>query len=178
MIKLKKFQLAIKDIIPSILINTYYNVKYKCLISRRADIQFTNKIIIGKNTKISSFVKIKVKNGFIKIGKNCSINSFSFLDADEGGLKIGDNVLISPGVGIHGSSYIHNDKTKPIIDQGIVSKGIRIGNDVWIGSNSTILDGVTIGRGSIIGAGSVVTTDIPPFSVAFGIPSKVVKERT
>jgi len=65
----------------------------------------------------------------------------------------------------------------PIINQGIISKGIKIEDDVWIGSNSTVLDGVTIGRGSVIGAGSVVTQDIPPFSVALGVPAKLIKER-
>ncbi len=166
-----------RDLFPSYLVNTYLNLKYKCLISRKAEIQFTDKINIGKNTRISSFVKIKVNKGVIKIGQNCTINSFCFIDADEGGLEIGDNVLIGPRVGIHGSNYKYNDKNVPIINQGIISKGIKIEDDVWIGSNSTVLDGVTIGRGSVIGAGSVVTQDIPPFSVAFGVPAKVIKKR-
>jgi len=151
--------------------------KHKCLISRKAEIQFTDKITIGEKTRISSFVKIKVSSGLIKIGKNCTINSFCFIDAERGGLEIGDNVLIGPGVGIHGSNYKYSDKNRPIIEQGIESKGIKIEDDVWIGSNSTILDGVTIGKGSVIGAGSVVTRDIPPYSVAFGVPAKVVEER-
>ena len=152
-------------------------LKYKCKISRKAEIQLTDKIIIGKNTRISSFAKIKVNDGVLKIGKNCTINSFCFIYADKGGLEIGDNVLMGPGVGIFGSNYKCDDVNKPIIDQGIISRGIKIEDDVWIGSNSTILDGVTIGRGSIIGAGSVVTNDIPPFSSAFGVPAKVIKKR-
>lgn len=177
MVALKPNKMIIRDILPSFLINAYLNFKYKCLISRKAEIQFTDKITIGKNTKISSFVKIKVNKGFVKIGQDCAINSFCFIDADEGGVEIGDKVLIAPGVGIHGSNYKYSDEKTPIINQGITSEGIKIEDDVWIGSNSTILDGVVIGRGSVIGAGSVVTRDVPPFSVAYGVPAKVIKRR-
>ena len=55
--------------------------------------------------------------------------------------------------------------------------GIKIMNDVWIGTGVRILDGVTIGRGSVIGAGSVVTKSIPDYSVAVGAPAKVIKKR-
>ena len=50
-----------------------------------------------------------------------------------------------------------------------------IGNDVWIGSNSTILGGVRIGDGAVIGAGAVVTKDVPPYSIVAGNPARVVK---
>ena len=53
---------------------------------------------------------------------------------------------------------------------------IRIGNDVWLGANVTILPGVTIGDNVIVGAGAVVTKDIPDNSLALGVPARVVKE--
>ena len=74
-------------------------------------------------------------------------------------------------------NHIFTDKSKPIWQQGETAQGIKIGNDVWIGTNVKILDGVKIGDGSIIGAGSVVTKDIPPYSIAFGSPAKVKKQR-
>lgn len=52
-----------------------------------------------------------------------------------------------------------------------------IGNDVWIGANSTILRGVQVGDGSVIGANSVVTKDIPPFAIAVGNPARIMKYR-
>ncbi|MCX7595635.1 MAG: acyltransferase, partial [Fischerella sp.] len=62
-------------------------------------------------------------------------------------------------------------------EQGVTCKGIIIEDDCWLGHGVTVLDGVTIGKGSVIGAGAVVTKDIPPYSVAVGIPAKVVKSR-
>ena len=54
---------------------------------------------------------------------------------------------------------------------------VRIGNDVWIGLNAVVMDGVTIGDGAVIGAGAVVTKDIPPYAIAVGMPARVIKYR-
>ena len=166
-----------RNLVPSALTCVHLMIKYKCVISLKSEILLAKNIIIGKKTRISSFVKIKVTDGVLRIGENCTINSFCFIDAGKGGVEIGDNVLIGPLVGIHGSNYNYENKEKLIINQDIMSKGIRIGDDVWIGSHSTILDGVTIGKGAVIGAGAVVNGDIPPYSVAVGVPAKVTKER-
>lgn len=170
-------RLIIRQFLPTFLINIFMMLKYKCLISLNSEIQFADELYIGKNTKISSFVRIKLKKGRIKIGRNCTINSFCFIDTDEKDVIIGDDVLLGPFVGIHGSNYNYEDKFKRIVEQGTTSKGIRIEDDVWIGSHATILDGVTVGKGAVIGAGAVVTKDIPPYSVAIGMPAKVIKER-
>jgi len=64
------------------------------------------------------------------------------------------------------------------LSQDVTSPGpIVIGEDVWVGSNSSILAGVTIGRGSVIGGGAVVTKDIPPYSIAVGNPARVIRRR-
>lgn len=52
-----------------------------------------------------------------------------------------------------------------------------VGNDVWIGMNTTILNGVTIGNGAVIAAGSVVTKDVPPYSIVGGVPARIIKKR-
>lgn len=64
-----------------------------------------------------------------------------------------------------------------MISQPCVSKGIRIGNDVWIGANAVILDGVTISDGVVVGAGSVVTQNIEAYAVVVGNPALVKKLR-
>ena len=64
-----------------------------------------------------------------------------------------------------------------IKEQGSTSKGIIIEDNVWIAANVTILDGCKIGQGSIVAAGAVVNKDIPPKSIAGGVPARIIKER-
>lgn len=54
---------------------------------------------------------------------------------------------------------------------------IEIENDVWVGANTIILDGVKIGNGAIIAAGSVVTKDVPPYAIVGGVPAKIIRYR-
>ncbi len=93
-------------------------------------------------------------------------------------LIIGSNVQMAPGCAF--SPYDHNyeDLSKPIWAQGLRSKGpIIVEDDVWLGLDVKVLDGVTIGRGAIVGAGAVVTKDIPPYAIAVGVPARVVGYR-
>jgi acetyltransferase-like isoleucine patch superfamily enzyme len=64
------------------------------------------------------------------------------------------------------------------VDRDTFSKGpVRVGNDVWIGANATILSGVTIGDGAVVAAGSVVTKSVPPYAIVGGAPAKIIKYR-
>jgi len=67
--------------------------------------------------------------------------------------------------------------TIPIKDQGIVKSPVRIGPDVWLGAKVTVLRGVTVGRGCVVAANAVVNRDLPAFSVAVGVPARVVRDR-
>lgn len=84
---------------------------------------------------------------------------------------------IAPNVVIVGSNHVFSDPTKTIKSQGTSSKGIVVDDDVWIGANVTILDGVHVGKGSVVAAGAVVNKDVPPMTIVVGVPAKVVKER-
>ena len=95
----------------------------------------------------------------------------------QGGVKIGDGVYTGTQVQIAAVNHVYADPDKFIKDQGITAEGITIEDDVWLGSNVVVVDGVTIGKGCIVGAGAVVTKDLPPYSVAVGVPAKVVKDR-
>lgn len=91
---------------------------------------------------------------------------------------IGDNVTIGSNVLIidhsHGTS---DDIDTPVMNRHLHSKGpIKIGNNVWIGENVCIMENVSIGENSIIGANAVVTHNIPPRSIAVGVPAKVIKK--
>jgi maltose O-acetyltransferase len=108
-----------------------------------------------------------------KIGNNVFIN-FNFVLLDCCPVTIGDNVFIAPNVQIYTARHPLDvkERKKHIGSASPVS----IGNDVWIGGSCILLPGVTIGDGCTIGAGSIVTQSIPPNSLAFGSPCKVVKQ--
>jgi acetyltransferase-like isoleucine patch superfamily enzyme len=106
----------------------------------------------------------------VKFNSGCWVNGY-------GGLILDDDANVGPRTMIHTANHIISDPDRPIVDQGWVSRPVRIGRDVWIGMGCIILPGVTIGDGAIIGAGSVVAKDVAPFTVAAGSPAKFVKER-
>ena len=133
-------------------------------------------ITIGKHSEIHEYVFIHTYGGNIEIGEYCSFNPFCVLYG-HGGLKVGNFVRVAAQSVIIPSNHKFDDTTKPIYYQGEDKKGIIIGDDVWIGAGCKILDGVTIGRGVVIGAGSVVTTSIPEYSIAVGVPARVIGVR-
>lgn len=102
----------------------------------------------------------------LKISANVYINT-------DGGVKIGNRVTLSYGVSILAASY-----DKKLFFKGIRqhnNRGIEIGDDVWVGANATILDGVHICNNVIIGAGAVVTQNIyTPYSVYAGVPARQI----
>ena len=89
-------------------------------------------------------------------------------------MTIGKRVQFGPSVSLYAAT--HETGVQSRRDFVEYAKPITIGDDCWIGGNTTIMPGVTIGKGCTIGAGSVVTRDIPEFSVAIGSPAKVVKK--
>lgn len=139
-------------------------------------------ISIGDNTFIMHHSMLHVFNfrnlpqAGIHIGNNCFIGEFNIIRG-QGGVRIGNDVYTGPMVQMVAVNHVYEDPARPIREQGITAQGIVIEDDVWIGANVTIVDGVTVGRGSVIGAGAVVTRDIPPYSIAIGTPAKPVKDR-
>lgn len=134
-------------------------------------------IEIGSDSYLSSYCVLNTFDGWITLGSNCTVNSYAILYG-HGGLKIGNDVRIAPQAMIMPMNHIYDDPHMPIWRQGIHAQGIIIEDDVWIGAGAIVLDGVTIGKGTIIGAGAVVTEDIPSYSVAVGVPAKVIKKRS
>ncbi len=133
-------------------------------------------IDIGSDSYLSSQCILNTFNGWISLGSNCTVNSYAILYG-HGGLEIGNDVRIAPQVMLMPMNHIYKDPHVPIRKQGIRARGIKIGDDVWLGAGSIVLDGVTIGKGSVVGAGAVITKDIPPNSVAVGAPARVIKKR-
>lgn len=113
----------------------------------------------------------------VYIGKNCAINRgckfyASAHTSDNKNIVIGDHVVIGPNVTIFSAG--HNPATIDLKDN---YGRVTIDNDVWIGGNTTILQGVTIHQGAVVGAGSIVTKDVPAWTIVAGNPARVIKKR-
>lgn len=106
----------------------------------------------------------------IKIGKNVFFNSGCHFQ-DQGGIEIGDGCLIGHNVVL----ATINHALAPSEKRKNYYAPIKIGNNVWIGSNAAVLPGVTIGEWAVVAAGAVVTKDVPPYTVVGGVPAKVIK---
>jgi acetyltransferase-like isoleucine patch superfamily enzyme len=133
-------------------------------------------ILIGDRTKIKNDVKIYTYNGVVHIGDNCTINPFSVLYG-HGGIQIGSNTLIAAGTIIVASNHNYKRRDICVAQQGITAKGIKIGDDVWIGANCTILDGSIIPDGVVIGSNSTVRGTLNPYSIYVGSPAVKISER-
>ena len=107
----------------------------------------------------------------IVVGKNVFINTCCKFQ-DQGGIVIGNGVLIGHNVTL---ATLNHDE-RPEYRQNIYPKPIKIGDNVWIGSNAIILQGVTIRNGAIIGANAVVTKDVPENTIVAGVPAKVIRK--
>ncbi len=133
-------------------------------------------ISVGAYSVVKDYAQLFPRTGFIVIGTHCSINPFCVLQG-YGGITIGDHVRIAAHTSLVAFNHNFEDTEQTIREQGSQAKGIVIEDDVWIGSGVRVLDGVRIGKGSVIGAGAVVTADIPPYSVAVGVPARVMRKR-
>jgi acetyltransferase-like isoleucine patch superfamily enzyme len=136
-----------------------------------------SQILVHDQVKLDRGVDVSgYANGCIEIGQTTYIGPYGCLAGPN--IKIGRDCLIASHVGIYANNRNFADPDRPINQQGITSRGIVIENNCWLGTGVKVLAGVTIGEGSVIGAGSVVTHDIPPYSVAVGVPAKVISHRS
>ena len=163
-------------LVPSFAVTAYCLLKHKCKISPKAEVELNDNLQIGIDSVVSSFVKIK-PNGPMLIGAEVSIGTGSFISSDAGGVIIGDYCMIGPNVCIIGNNYQYDQLDVPLCKQEKTSKGIDIGENVWIGSGCAVLDGAIIGSGAIITPNSVVSSKIPENAIAQGNPAKVIFTR-
>lgn len=140
--------------------------------SVRMDTPPYRRFTIGRESVIESFSCINNAVGDVVIGDKTRIGLHCTII---GPVTIGNNVNLAQGIVVTALNHNFTDCTKRIDEQGISTKEVTIGNDVWIGANATILPGVTIGRHSVVAAGSVVTKDVPDYTVVGGVPARVMK---
>jgi acetyltransferase-like isoleucine patch superfamily enzyme len=116
------------------------------------------------------------ENARIRIGEGCFLNLGVMVAATEL-VEIGSHCMFANGCFITDGSHRFDDLEKPVPWQGFTTKGpTKIGDNVWCGAHVVITSGVTVGERCVIGANSVVTSDLPPFSIAAGAPARVIKQ--
>ncbi len=155
----------------------------KATISKFADIEDSirgTKIIIQAGVHIDSFVKIKPAGGSgdVEIGENTHINSGTVIYSGNG-ISIGRGVLIAANCTLAPVNHEFHSKSKMILEQRFIPSrgGIIIEDDVWIGSNTAVLDGAMIRKGVVIGAGAVVMGELEAYGVYAGNPLRLVGRR-
>lgn len=164
-----------------------FRIGKDCVLSRRllragdrvhigAFSQVSGRIELGDDVYVHRHVILRAFDGFISIAPGTTVNPYTRIYG-KGGVTIGSMVSIAPGVTIVAANKNTADLTVPIKRQGVTTRGITIQDDVWIGANATILDGVTLGEGCVVGAGAVVTKDVPPRAVVGGVPAVVIGQR-
>ncbi|MEV0094524.1 acyltransferase [Streptomyces sp. NPDC050738] len=112
--------------------------------------------------------------GSLSTGRDCTINPYSVV---RGRIDLGDAVRIGAHTSLLAFNHTMSDPDTEVFRQPISTRGIQVGNDVWIGSHVVVLDGITIGDRAVVGAGSVVTKDVPAGAVVAGNPAKVRRWR-
>ncbi len=111
----------------------------------------------------------------IAIGRRSLIGEYNVIRG-QGGVTIGDRVYTSPHCQLIAVNHVFDDPTRPFVEQGITAQGIVVEDDVWLGSGAIVLDGVRVGRGAVVAAGAVVNRDVPPHTLAGGVPARVIRE--
>lgn len=132
---------------------------------------------LGEKNTFYPGVIVRIDKGWMKTGREVSFGPGCLIYEPRAGLEIGDYCLLAGGVKICGVEHGFDDISIQIRYQPSKSEKIVLEEDVYLGMGVIVLPGVVIGKGSVIGAGSVVTKDIPPMSVAYGNPCRVVRVR-
>lgn len=161
---------------------------------------FRKRVYIKNNCSISLKSKLLAKNGEIYLDDNVCIDDYSLIDAEKSKIKIGKNTKIHRLTTIKGGKYVevnigsnvliaekvsifasqHQFKGIGILinSRAVLSKGITIEDDVWIGGGVIVLDGVVIKRGCVIGAGAIVTKNTEEYGIYVGNPAKKIGSRS
>jgi acetyltransferase-like isoleucine patch superfamily enzyme len=139
-------------------------------IGKRGGIRFGRFCWIGDGTKIRShegIVEIGAKTVF---GQECTISSYKHV-------RIGEQCVIADRAMFIDFDHGVVEVERPIRHQGIYSRPVEIGSNVWIGYGACFLRGVRVGDNSIVGTNSVVTKDIAANSVVGGVPARLIRMR-
>lgn len=135
------------------------------------------RLTLGKGVRLSPTVslrnaeRISIGTG-TRVGDGCSL----WAGASTGRIRIGRECSFGPRVYVTASDYAMIAGT-PVMHQASRERDVVIGDGCWLGAHVVVVAGVTIGAGCVVGAGAVVTRDLPPDSVAVGVPARAIAAR-
>ena len=134
------------------------------------------KVVLGRWSWLGHGTKIRVHEGVVSIGaksvlgQECTISCFQHV-------SIGRECIIADRAMMIDFDHGTVEVERPIREQGIYKRDVRIGHNVWIGYGACILRGVSVGENSVIGTSAVVTKDVPANAVVAGVPASVIRVR-
>ena len=147
-------------------------------IGRGAVIQIghSGRVSLGRWSWLGQGSKVRCHEGVISIGaktvlgQECTISAYQHV-------SIGRECLIADRAMMIDFDHAASDVERPVREQGVYKRDVRIGNNVWIGYGAVILCGVTIGDNAIVGASAVVTRDVPANAIVAGVPARLLRMR-
>jgi acetyltransferase-like isoleucine patch superfamily enzyme len=131
---------------------------------------------LGRWSWIGHGCKVRVHEGELHVGaktvfgQECTISAFKHI-------SIGRECIIADRVMLIDFDHGVVEVERPIREQGIYTRDVRVGHNVWIGYGACVLRGATVGDNSVIGTSSVVTADVPANAVIGGSPAKLIRMR-
>jgi acetyltransferase-like isoleucine patch superfamily enzyme len=182
---------------PNWLTAAYLSARWRCRVSPAARVRYPFNVELGRGTRIGR-ATIIASGGGVALADGVEIGEGAVLNAQAGRIAVGARSAVGPYVVIYGEGsaaigsdvgiaahttivaleHVFEDRDVPIRRQGSTALGIRIEDDVWLGSNVVVLDGVVIGHGCVVAAGAVVTRSVDPYTVSGGVPAKAIRQRT
>ncbi|MEV0637839.1 acyltransferase [Streptomyces sp. NPDC050619] len=141
----------------------------RCYVAESAAV-FPERLRLGDGSYIAAHAYV---TGELTTGADCTLNPFTTV---RGTVALGSGVRIGAHTSLLGFNHSMSPD-RPVFQQPLTSLGIKVGDDVWIGSHVVVVDGVTLGDHCVIGAGAVVTKDLPAWTVAAGNPARPLRDR-
>ncbi len=139
-------------------------------VGRRGRVEFGRFVWIGEGTKIRCHEGVVEIGAKTVMGQECTISAYKRV-------RIGEQCVIADRAMFIDFDHGVVEVERPIRQQGIYTREVEVGSNVWIGYGACILRGVSVGDNSIVGTNSVVTKDVPANAVVAGVPAKIVRMR-
>lgn len=144
---------------------------------RRLTLEGCSTMHLSDSVRLGLGVQLYARNGRLELGEETALSPGVVVDASDGLVRLGKQVAVGPGTIIRAANHRFDRRDLPIMHQGHQYGEVVVEDDVWIAAQCVLTPGSRVCQGAVIGAGAVVTGEIPPFSIAAGVPAKIIGHR-